>query len=245
MTEDSTIGLEYFVGFGRALRAEGLQLGPAETELFIKALAKAAVKNLRDIYWVGRACLTSSADQIPIYDRIFQEWFQNAGDATFPAALAIHQEESPPIISRPQNVKLEVPKKSGPASGRAAAWDERRGLKRVSPPNADELAAMHRITGSLNTRPPARRSRRFRAGGRRGPPHLRRILRAASRTDGELFRLIRSRRLTRIRPMVLLIDVSKSMAGQSRAFAQFARAVLRRKGKTRSFLFWHSIDSGN
>jgi uncharacterized protein with von Willebrand factor type A (vWA) domain len=237
MTDDSPIGLEYFVGFGRALRAEGVQLGSAETELFIKALAKAAVKNLRDIYWVGRACLTSSPEQIPIYDRIFQEWFQNAGDATFPAALAVHQEESPPIISRPQNVTLEVPNKSGPASGRVAAWDERRGLKRDSPPNADELADMHRITGSLNARPPARRSRRFRAGGRRGPPHLRRILRAASRTGGELFRLIRSRRLTRIRPMVLLIDVSKSMAGHSRAFAQFARAALRRKGKTEVLCF--------
>ena len=237
MIEDSIIGLEHFVGFGRALRAEGLQLGPAETELFIKALAKAAVKNLRDIYWVGRACLTSSPDQIPIYDRIFQAWFQNAGDATFPAAVAIHQEESPPIIARPQNVTLEVPKKSGPASGRAAAWDERRGLKRVSPPDADELAAMRRITSSLNAWPPARRSRRLRAGGRRGPPHLRRILRAASRTDGELFRFIRSRRLTKVRPMVLLIDVSKSMTGQSRTFAQFARAVLRRKGKTEVFCF--------
>src|SRR6476620_7690453 len=162
MTNDSAIGLEFFVGFGRALRAEGLKLGSAETELFIKALAKAAVQSLRDIYWVGRACLTTSPEQIPIYDRIFYEWFQNAGDSTFPAALAIQQEESPPKISRPQSLRLEVPKKSGAASGRVAAWDERRGLKHISPPDADELAAMHRITDSLNARPPTRRSRRLR-----------------------------------------------------------------------------------
>src|ERR1700759_401778 len=110
MIEDRIIGLEHFVGFGRALRAEGMQLGSAESELFIKALAKAAVQSLRDIYWVGRACLTSSPEQIPIYDRIFHEWFQNAGDSTFPAALAIQQEESPPTVSRPQSLRMEVPK---------------------------------------------------------------------------------------------------------------------------------------
>src|SRR5260370_9382963 len=102
MASDGNIGLDFFLGFGRALRAEGLQLGSAEVELFTKALAKAEEKSLRDIYWVGRVCLTASPEQIPIYDRVFQQWFQNMADAFFPAAPALHQSASPPPISQPQ-----------------------------------------------------------------------------------------------------------------------------------------------
>jgi uncharacterized protein with von Willebrand factor type A (vWA) domain len=231
------IDLDFFLGFGRALRAEGMQLGSAEIELFTKALAKAAVKSLRDIYWVGRVCLTTSPEQIPIYDRVFQQWFQNQGDSTFPAAIAIQPTESLSATSRSSMIAVEVPKKSGSASGRVAAWTERLGPKRLQPPDVDELSTMQMITNSLNTYPPVRRSRRFRAGGRNGPLHLRRILRTSYRAGGEFFRLIRSRRLVRVRPLVLLIDVSKSMTEHSRAYVQFARAALRRKGRTEVLCF--------
>ena len=237
MASDGNIGLDFFLGFGRALRAEGLQLGSAEIQLFTRALAKAEVKSLCDIYWVGRVCLTASPEQIPIYDRVFQQWFQNMGDALFPAAIALHHEESPPAISQPETVTIEVPKKSGLTSGLAAASGERLGQKRIHPPDVDEFSTMQSITASLNASPPLRRSRRFRARGRSGPLHLRRILRTSYRTGGEFFRLIRSRRLTRVRPLVLLIDVSKSMAAHSRAFTQFARAASRRKGRTEVLCF--------
>src|SRR5258708_12794565 len=120
MASDGNIGLDFFLGFGQAVRADGLQLGSAEVDLFTKALAKAEVKSLRDIYWVGRVCLTASPEQIPIYDRVFQQWFQNMGDAIFPAAAALHQEESPPAISHPETVTIEVPKNSGLTSARTA-----------------------------------------------------------------------------------------------------------------------------
>jgi uncharacterized protein with von Willebrand factor type A (vWA) domain len=237
MPSQVKIDLEFFLGFGRALRAEGMQLGSAEIELFARALAKAGVKNLQDIYWVGRVCLTASPEQIPIYDRIFQQWFQNLGDATFPAAIAIQPAESISATSRSPTVAVEIPEKSGSASGRVAAWAERLGLKRVQPPDLDELSTMQKITNTLNTYPPVRRSRRFRAGGRSGPLHLRRLLRKSYRTGGEFFRLIRSRRLARVRPLVLLIDVSKSMTAHSQAFVQFGRAALRRKGRTEVLCF--------
>ena len=235
MASSDNIGLDFFLGFGRALRGEGLQLGSAEIELFIKALATAEVKSLRDIYWVGRVCLTASPEQIPIYDRVFQQWFQNLGDATFPAALALHQAESRGTISKPGTVTIEVA--ASHTSGRGAAWGERLGLKRIDPPDAGELSTMQLITNLLNGCPPLRRSRRFRAGGRSGPLHLRRILRTSYRSGGEFFRLIRSRRLTRVRPIMLLVDVSKSMAAHSRAFVQFARAASHRKGRTEVLCF--------
>jgi uncharacterized protein len=235
MGSGENMGLDFFLGFGRALRAQGLQLGSAEVELFIKALAIAEVKSPRDIYWVGRVCLTTSPEQIPTYDRVFQQWFQNMGDATFPAALGLHQEESRTNVSKLRIATMEVV--AARTSGRAAAWGERLGLKRIDPPDARELSIMQRITNSLNSCPPLRHSRRFRAGGRRGRLHLRRILRTSYRTGGEFFQLIRSRRLSKVRPIMLLVDVSKSMAAHSRAFVQFGRAASHRKGRTEVLCF--------
>src|SRR5260221_5226266 len=112
MASDGNIGLDFFLGFGRALRAEGLQLGSAEIQLFTRALAKAEVKSLCDIYWVGRFYLTASPEQIPIYDRVFQQSVQNMADALFPAAIALHPEESPPAISLSLIVSIELSEKS-------------------------------------------------------------------------------------------------------------------------------------
>jgi uncharacterized protein len=235
MSANHEIGVDFFLGFGRALRYEGFSLGSAELELFLKALPTAEVKGLGDVYWVGRICLTTSPEQIPIYDRIFQQWFQNRGNAPFPGAVALSREQTSPASG--ERLNIEIPTRSGRSSGATAAWNERLGVKRLRPPDAQELSIMRSITKSLDANPPLRRSRRFRAGGRDGPLHLRRILRRSYRTGGELFRLIRSRRLTKARPLVLLVDVSKSMAAHSRAFAHFARAALRRKGPTEALCF--------
>jgi uncharacterized protein len=237
MSVNNQLGLELFLGFGCALRSEGLQIGSAEFERYFKALPVAEVHSLQDIYWVGRICFTSSPDHIPIYNRVFQEWFQNAGDTAFPSTLQVSKEHFVPAGNRPGEFGMELPTKTGTNSGQAPAWNERFGVKRLDPPDTQELSLMRSITESLNCFAPLRLSRRFRAGGRRGRPHLRRIIRASYRTGGELTRLIRSRRLARIRPLVLLVDVSKSMAAHSRAFAQFARAALRRTGRTEVLCF--------
>jgi uncharacterized protein with von Willebrand factor type A (vWA) domain len=140
-----TIGIDFFIGFGRALRAEGIQVGTAEFELFTKALPTASVKTLRDIYWVGRICLISSPVQIPIYDRVFQQWFQNSGDAEFPAALSLRHEKSVPDASHPRT--LETLDKAGPDTGKAAAWSEAigtAGYRRI-----DRHASDHELSEQL------------------------------------------------------------------------------------------------
>src|SRR5205085_188876 len=72
---------------------------------------------------------------------------------------------------------------------------------------------------------PRRRSRR-RAPARGGEADLRRTLRRSLRTGGEpVERLFRERR-TRPRRLVLVLDVSGSMADYSRALVLFAHAVV-------------------
>jgi len=120
----------FLSGFGRALRAEGLQIGSAEVEPLYEGVAKAQVKSPRAFIGVGRVCLTASPEQIPVYDRVFSTVVPKHGDATFPAALALHQEEPGPSSS---DCDRNYGSSDKPYFGRAAAWGERLGFKRIPP----------------------------------------------------------------------------------------------------------------
>jgi uncharacterized protein with von Willebrand factor type A (vWA) domain len=83
---------------------------------------------------------------------------------------------------------------------------------------------------------PERRTRR-REPARRGDPDLRRTLRRSFRTGGEpVERAWRARRRRR-RRLVLLLDVSGSMADYSRALVLFARAALQADTRWEAFCF--------
>ncbi len=83
---------------------------------------------------------------------------------------------------------------------------------------------------------PRRRTRRREPAGA-GLPDLRRTLRRSFRTGGEpLERAYRARRARR-RRLVLLLDVSGSMAEHSRALLVFAHAALRADRRWEAFCF--------
>ena len=92
----------------------------------------------------------------------------------------------------------------------------------------EELAALRRIMARIRLTPPRRRTRRT-APARRGPrPDLRRTVRETMRTHGEPAELFwRRRRRQRMRPLILILDVSGSMADYSRNLLQFAYSTQR------------------
>src|SRR5919106_1324143 len=58
--------------FGRTLRDEGVTVGTGRIATFCRA---AALLSPEDLYWAGRATLLARGDEIPIYDRVFGEFF--------------------------------------------------------------------------------------------------------------------------------------------------------------------------
>nr|MBA2281246.1 VWA domain-containing protein [Acidimicrobiia bacterium] len=110
-------------------------------------------------------------------------------------------------------------------------------LARCTP---EELREAHRLMAALRLHPPLRPSRRRRPDrrSRRGAPvDLRRSVRDALANDGEILRLATTRRTTRPRRVVLLIDVSGSMAPYARALARFAHAAVAGRGAGRVEVF--------
>jgi len=107
------------------------------------------------------------------------------------------------------------------AGGIASAIEALR-RRRFTEATEDELRAIQDLMGNIVVTVPHRRSRRTRPA-RRGPVlDVRRTIRSAVQTDGELLRRSWRRRRVRPRRLVLVLDVSGSMAGHSRALLHFA-----------------------
>ena len=84
---------------------------------------------------------------------------------------------------------------------------------------------------------PRERTRRTRPSAKGDRFDLRRTLRRSLRTQGEPFDRAWRARTTRNRPLVLILDISGSMAPYSRALMQFAYAAMAAGRRVETFVF--------
>ena len=101
----------------------------------------------------------------------------------------------------------------------------------------EELAAVRRIMARIRLTPPRRRTRRTTAARSGRTPDLRRIVRESLRLHGEPAELYWRQRKARLRPLILILDVSGSMADYSRNLLQFAYSAKRAAAKVEVFCF--------
>jgi uncharacterized protein with von Willebrand factor type A (vWA) domain len=201
--------------FGRALRAEGLAAGPGRVADFCRATA---LVGPADVYWAGRATLVSRPEEVPVYDRVFRAhfgWSETERRQQEPLRIRVELPETEVALASP----IELLK--------------HKSFARCS---EDELARLAAEMGRIALAVPLRRTRR-RESGRAGTPDLRRTLRRSFRTGGEPAELSFRRRRARRRRLVLLLDVSGSMADYSRALLFFAHAALRSDRRWEAFCF--------
>jgi uncharacterized protein len=200
--------------FGRALRREGVPVGTGRIASFCRA---ASLLSPEDLYWAGRATLLGRRDQIPVYDRIFRTFF-GPDEAPAPA-----ERRPDPVVVEEEEVSLASP----------IELLRHKSFARCSREELEQLAT---LMAQLSLTVPRRRTRRF-APARSGVPDLRRTIRSSFRTAGEpLERRLRARR-RRPRRLVLVLDVSGSMADYSRALLVFAHAALRADRRWEAFCF--------
>lgn len=101
-----------------------------------------------------------------------------------------------------------------------------------------ELASTHAIMARLARRGPQRRSRRTGPSRRRShTPDLRRTLRASLRHAGEPIERHWRAPTTRQRPLVLVCDVSGSMAPYARALLRYVQACVAARRRVEAFAF--------
>lgn len=210
--------LDRLVVFGRALRDAGVPVGTERLLRFCRASAEVPP---REIYWAGAATLVSRPEHRAIYDRVFREVM--VGEVT-PERPFVR--ERPKLLMAPSEVEGQRVEIEGepPATALASTQEALRhkSFARCTP---EELALIGRLMARIRLRPPTRRTRRRRAS-RTGSPDIRRTLRRAFRTGGEpIDRAWRMRRKRR-RRIILIVDVSGSMAAYSRALVLDRKSVV-------------------
>ena len=118
-----------------------------------------------------------------------------------------------------------------------ASEEERLREKSFEALEAHELARLRRLMGQLELATPRRRTRRARPARTGERLDLRRILRASLRTGGEPVKLVRKRRRTGPRRLVLLCDISGSMEPYARAYLQLLSSAVASGTPAEAFVF--------
>src|SRR2546423_6475327 len=213
------------VEFGRALRAKGLAIGSGDILTYCAAMAPLDPSDLVDLYWAGRTSMITRREDIPVYDEVFRAYFLNAGNPVAELiqikAAAENTEDTPYEIPLPEPLGDEQDEEEA-LLGLMASNVETLKHKSFTACTEDELAALRRIMARLRLTPPRRRTRRTRSAPARRRPDLRRTIRESLRMHGEMVELYWRPRRGRVRPLILILDVSGSMADYSRALLPFA-----------------------
>ncbi|MET3804314.1 uncharacterized protein with von Willebrand factor type A (vWA) domain [Nakamurella sp. UYEF19] len=229
---DGTIVL---TAFTRTLAAAGVSVGPERAAGFLSAVASLSVGRAGDVYWAGRLSLVSSQEDIAVYNSVFDAYFTTRTAPVGPrlprpaptSALA-------PMLREEGDDGDEEGDAPPPMRANAAATEvlRHRDFGGLSAQERGELAEMLAL---LRPGLPQRPSRRLRPA-RRGPVDVRRTVRAMLTSGGEPGLLQRHRKGLAPRRLVLLVDVSGSMAPYADALLRFAHVLVRRQpGATEVF----------
>jgi uncharacterized protein with von Willebrand factor type A (vWA) domain len=226
------------VGFGRALRAAGLSVGTGDIASYCCAAGLLNPADLVDLYWAGRSTLVSRKDDIPGYDAAFRRYFlAEAGSASDLLLRASSAAEAEVALVMAATDPGSGPDEEEQAMLGLMASDvdalKHRSFAACTP---DELAALRRIMARIRLTPPRRRTRRTRSGPGR-TPDLRKMIRESMRMHGDPARMFWRQRRVRLRPLILILDISGSMADYSRHLLQFAYTARHAAAKVEVFCF--------
>jgi len=226
------------VRFAAELRAAGLAVGSGDVQFYCSALSRLDPSDLVDLYWAGRTTLVSRHDDIATYDEVFRRFFLSAdpdGDALTLMLRACAAAQG--ALAIPSTEPGDDAREDDAVLGWMASDIEALKHKSFAACTPEELAALRRIMARIRLTPPRRRTRRTAAARAGTRPDPRRTIRESLRMLGEPARLYWRRRKVRMRPLILILDISGSMADYSRSLLQFAHSAARSAGRVEVFCF--------
>ena len=237
-------GLERLVGFGRLLRRRGLPVGTGRILTFCRAVAALDRIDRTGVYWAGRVAMVARREDLAAYDAAFDEWFPSRSRDVM-AMISGQATGRPPeleVLLDQGFAEDSWEPAEGAEDGEGTVGVLASGAEVLRAKSFEELSETERIAAdhvirALAVHLPTRHSRRYRPSpyGRRFDQ--RRTLRASLRTQGEPFRRAWRDRRRRVRPLVLILDVSGSMSAYSRALMQFGFAAMRAGRRVEVFCF--------
>ena len=242
---------ENVMHFGRVLRSAGLPVGSDRVMVALQALQHGGLERREDFHAVLAACLLDRHEHAELFDQAFALFWRDPDLMGRMRALLLPKVETkapppvkenrrladalfpggrpPPPAPPPEEVELDA----------RMTWSDREILRKADfeTMTADEFRRARRLMGELRLVFEPLRTRRVEPAHRPGRPDWRATLRDMGRHGGELAAPRWSRPRTQPAPLVVLADISGSMARYSRMLLHFAHLLGQAPPKVESFVF--------
>lgn len=228
--------------FGRLLRRAGLMIDPEQTRTFIRVLELLGVARKQDVRAAGRTVFVRRREDLAVFDEAFELFWRRRGiggllDGRLPR---LKQSERRPgaldLSDGPGEAGLQREPLSAVMPGAASPTEVLRQADFGELSGEEERDAL-RMLATLRPRLPRRPARRGLIGRQGTRPALRRMLRRSLATGGQPLAWRWLRRTTRLRPIVLVCDISGSMERYSRFLLRFAHTLARSGAPLEVFVF--------
>lgn len=219
------------------LRAHGARVGMGEVLAAQRALAAVDASDRTEVFYALRAALCSTRAEMNAFAEAFIAVFGAGEERDALDELGEVAKQALPRVGIPPQGDEAPGSELTPAP---AAWSEEELLreKDFAEYTDAERAAARRLLHRIALRGPLRRSRRTVPTTRRRETHdLRATIRASLRTGGELLERRYREPAQRPRRLVLICDVSGSMAPYSRMLLQYMQACVAARARVEAFVF--------
>jgi uncharacterized protein with von Willebrand factor type A (vWA) domain len=235
--------------FARALRKAGLPVGPGRTLDAVKAVAAAGFDRREDFYFTLQAIFVSRPEERSTFAQVFRLFWRDPRYLDHMMSLMlpqVHAVQEDRIAQAAEKRAAEAlldgqlpPPPRDTADGEQIEIDatatmsaeERLKTLDFEQMSTEEIAAAKRMLAKLSLPVKPLKTRRSAPSTLTARIDARRTLRNAMRTGGEIAALARKAPVTRWPNLVVLCDISGSMADYSRMVLHFVHAVANQKGQ--------------
>ena len=228
------------VTFGRSLKDAGIPVRVGQIIDASRALEFVDVGSRSDFYTALRANLISRKEEIPLFNRVFDSFWE---DRRFEASAAVTLKETiqPLSGSDVTLMNLEDGEGQGSAGSSASSLVEILSKKDFSEMSIEESLEMRRAILRIAARIATRLSRRRKPDKSANAIDLRRTMRQSLNHGGDIVEFARRRRKIKKTRIVLLCDVSGSMERYSRFLIQFMYGLQNELWGVETFVFSTSL----
>jgi uncharacterized protein len=220
----STI-VRHVVTFSRVLREAGLEVGPGRVADAVRGLDSVDLTREEDVYFTLRQTLVSRHDELALFDRAFAAWFLGG-----PIVPLVRRREPEPEVD-PASGDAEhdgtAPDNSEEAAELGASSEELLREKDFAELTPGEHERIRVLIADLARTRPRRASRRRTRDPRGDRLDLRGVVRGSLRTGGDPVDQVWRARKVVPRKLVVLCDISGSMAAYSRVLLLYLHAAVR------------------
>jgi len=239
--------------FGRVLRAAGMRIGPGRILAAIEAVEAAGIRRRADLYWSLHTVLVSRTDEHELFDQAFRLFWNNPEQMTNMLEQLVgdegprgdKQESSEEVRRRvldaflPERPEIKSKRQALTEHDSSETFADTDVVKTMDfeAMTERELSEAKAIVANMRLPIASVRTRRLKAAPRGTAIDMRNTLRNTLRFGHAGIALSYAKRRERVPPLVVLCDISGSMARYSRIVLHFLHALSNDRDRVHSFVF--------